>query len=127
MTEPALVTGGTVELTEDEAMSNAWAQLRKATVARQAAQSAEELARALFDELIGDCDKITASGQELAVYRHDGRFSGKKFTDDLPHLAARYTKWRAESYLDEDALKIDHPMLFEQYRARTLRPIGGSR
>jgi hypothetical protein len=127
VTAPSLITGGTVELRDNKDIAFAWAALRNATQARKTAEVEEARAREIFDRMIGDNDTITADGKEQAVYRHDGRFSTKRFSEDLPHLATQYTKWHAVSYLDEEALAADHPMLFEQYRARTLRPVGDAR
>jgi plasmid stabilization system protein ParE len=117
----------TVDLKTDRAVAVAWARLRDAQRRLEEAQAEVELYRGRFDEIIGDREQITADGRAVAFYRHDGRFSVKRFTEDMPHIASQYMRERVETSLDEAALKADHPYLYTQYRARTLRPAKGSK
>ena len=111
----------TVDIRTDKDVAYAWAALRAAQQRVDDATSELDRAREIFDRLVGDREAITADGLPVAVYRHDGRFSAKKFTEDLPHIADKYTRWEAKPFIDEKTLKSDHPGLYEQYRARTLR------
>jgi hypothetical protein len=126
MTVSPISAENTVDIKTDRAVAVAWARLRDAQRRADDAQKEVDLYRDRFDEIIGDRDHITADGRDVAFYRHDGRFSVKRFRNDMPHIAAQYTKIREETYLDEEALKTDHPYLYKQYRARTLRPAQGS-
>lgn len=116
-----------VDLRTDPTVAVAWARLREAQRRLEDAQKEVALYRDRFDEVIGGREHITSDGNDVAFYRHDGRFSAKRFTEDMPHIAASYTRERTESFLDEDALKRDHPYLYAQYRARTLRAARGAR
>jgi hypothetical protein len=113
-----------VDIGDEEELAVAWGDLRMAQEKVRQAEETLDAARERFDRLVGDRTTITAAGRELAHYKHDGRFSTKKFTEAFPHLAEQFTAWRAESYIDEAALRAAHPMLFEEFRARTLRPVG---
>lgn len=120
------VSEAVVDLRTDHAVAVAWARLREAQRRLEDAQKEVALYRDRFDEIIGDRDHIVADGRDVAFYRHDGRFSTKRFGEEMPHIAAQYTRTREEEYLDEDALKRDHPFLYTQYRSRTLRPARGA-
>lgn len=119
------VSGTTVDIKTDRAVAVAWARLRDAQRRLEEAQKQVALCRDRFDAIIGDRDHLTADGRDVAFYRHDGRFSAKRFTEEMSHIANQYTRTRTETYLDEEALKADHPFLYTQYRARTLRAAKG--
>lgn len=69
----------------------------------------------------------TAKGAEIVrcgnatawTWKANGTFAPKRFREEQPELAAKYTRTVEE--IDTDALKADHPELFTQYRARVLR------
>jgi hypothetical protein len=126
MTEPVQAENA-VDINANQDAAFAWTVLREAQ--KRVDEAAQELKRAreIFDQIVGNCEVVTAAGRELAFYRHDGRFSPKQFTQDLPHLADKFTRWKAKPFIDEEALKAEHPMLYKQYRARTLRITGEGR
>lgn len=114
-----------VDIMDDPELAQAWNEWQAAKAALANMEKLVDELRERFDRLVGDHDTLLADGKQVASYKFDGRFLAKKFTSDLPHLAAQYTSWRPAEFLDEESLAKDHPLLFEQYRARTLRPTKG--
>jgi hypothetical protein len=126
MTVTPEASGKAVDIRTDQTVAIAWARLRDAQRRLEEAAAEVELYRGRFDAIIGDREHITADGRDVAFYRNDGRFSAKRFTEDLPHIAEKFMVEKTETVLDEAALKAAHPFLYTQYRARTLRPAKGS-
>lgn len=126
MTVTPVAAEQAVDIRTDPTVAIAWARLRDAQRRLDEAQAEVDLYRGRFDAIIGDREHLTADGRDVAFYRHDGRFSVKKFTEDLPHIAEQFMEERTEVRLNEAALKAAHPFLYKQYRARTLRPAKGA-
>lgn len=61
-------------------------------------------------------------GAEAATYTKDGKFTESVFAKNYPDLVTEYTRFVTEKKLDVEALKADHPDIFEDCRAPTLRP-----
>ena len=61
-------------------------------------------------------------GAEAATYTKDGKFTESVFNKNYPDLVAEYTRFVTEKKLDVEALKAEHPEIFEDCRAPTLRP-----
>lgn len=125
MTVSPVEHSNVVDLMDDSELAQAWNEWQAAKQDMARAEKRVDEARERLDRFLGDRDTLLADGRQVASYKFDGRFSVKRFSEDLPHLAEQYTRWRPESYVDEKELEKDHPLLFEQYRARTLRPMKG--
>ncbi|MFK0172670.1 YqaJ viral recombinase family protein [Streptomyces sp. NPDC090306] len=69
---------------------------------------------------LGDSETAVTGGHPLYSWRRNGQFAPARFAAEHPELAARYT--RPLPGLDVAALAADHPHIYEQYRARVLRP-----
>lgn len=75
----------------------------------------------LREHLNGQDSEVRVNGNLAATVVRDGLFAYKKFTEENPHLADQYTRFVTEKKLDTKALEADHPALFEQYRATSVR------
>lgn len=64
---------------------------------------------------------ITLNGAQVASYTRDGNFTRTQFEAEQPELAEKYTRWVTEQKLDTEALRTEHPKVYEAYRAPTLR------
>lgn len=76
--------------------------------------------KAQFRKLMGDATLATIAGEDVFTYDKTAAFKGKEFAEDNPVLAAQYTKPVFKDELDVEALKRDHPALYERYRVRQL-------
>lgn len=72
--------------------------------------------------IIGD-DEIAADAdaERLYTWKQNGAFAAKRFREEHPDLAEKYT--HLVSVLDDKALASDKPELHRSYRARVLRTI----
>lgn len=61
------------------------------------------------------------NGAKVASYTQDGNFTETWFHKEQPELAREYTRPVTEMKLDREALLRDHPKVYEQYRAPTMR------
>lgn len=124
MTEIELVAEPAIELTETDEAIHAWQAWSRAKAMEAAAKREVAQTRRALDKILGDSQNLYLAGESVASYRNDGAFNEKKFTDDMPHIAAQYTAWKAQEVFDVDRFKADNPGLFEAYRSRTLRVKG---
>lgn len=75
--------------------------------------------KAEFQALMGEATLATIAGEEVFTYDKTATFKGKEFAEENPVLAAQYTKPILKDELDVQALKRDHPALYERYRSRS--------
>lgn len=83
------------------------------------AEHAKADAEAKLRALIGDNEQLVAGNKLYATCKANGTFAATRFAADHPDLAATLTVPKPS--LDVEAVKRDHPHLYEQYRARVLR------
>lgn len=74
---------------------------------------------------LGPAEVALAPGRELYSYRPTGTFASRRFRDEQPDLAAKYT--RLVETVDQRRLQAEHPDVYRRYRARVLRIPRGSR
>lgn len=75
----------------------------------------------LREHLNGKDSEVRVNGNLAATVVRDGLFAYKKFTEENPHLADQYTRFVTEKKLDVEALRTDHPALFDNYKATSVR------
>lgn len=74
--------------------------------------------KAEFKAAMGDAHVAKIDGEEVFTWRPIDKFAASQFKAEHPNLAKEYTRVVAKDELDADALRIDHPYLYEQYRVR---------
>jgi len=86
-------------------------------------KAAQEDIRAVENEmrmLAGANEIVKADGQIVWTNKQNSTFAPKRFRDERPDLAARFT--HQVDALDMDRLKAEEPDVYRSYRARQLRP-----
>jgi putative phage-type endonuclease len=97
------------------------ARLREKSVAAEKAALADsEALKNRVRALIGDAEQLMCGDAIVATWRNTGQFSEKRFREQQPDLAARYTRPVTADQLDTAALAADHPDLYRRCRARRL-------
>lgn len=71
-----------------------------------------------FQEYMGDAKVATIAGEVVFTYDHTDTFRWNQFEEENPVLAKQYTKPVLKDVPDLEALKRDHPALYERYRSR---------
>lgn len=113
-TDPTIVDAGTLDLVADYHAAHA---------AAKAAEEAKTLAGNRLRARLGDHTAAELEdGTKVATWKRNGTFSTGRFTAAEPALVAEYTQLVTTERLDVDGIKRDHPDLYEQHRARVLRP-----
>jgi putative phage-type endonuclease len=69
--------------------------------------------------LAGENEVAKAGGRPAWTWKANGQFSGRRFAEAEPEMAAEYT--RMVPALDLDRLKAERPDVYDAYRARVLR------
>jgi len=80
--------------------------------------------RKVLREHIGEGNTGTIDGHPVFNYGPTNKFAVKRFTDDYPQIAEQFTHAKVVQVLNEEELARALPDLFEQYRVRSLRPVG---
>lgn len=100
-----------------------WLPLRSSYEGTKAALRAAEYA---FDEtcnriraLLGPAQYGVCDGAEVVTWKQNGTFASSRFAAEHPALVEQFT--RPLPALDTEALKRDHPDVYDSYRARVLR------
>ena len=75
--------------------------------------------------MLGDAEEAVWEGETLFSRRQNGTFASKRFAQEHPELAAKYT--RLVDAIDTKALAADEPQIYRAYRARILRFPGGNK
>lgn len=89
--------------------------------ARQHLERYEKLVKeykAEFQRLMGDATTAIIHGQQVFTYDHTDTFRRTQFVEEHPVLAKEYTRPVYKEELDLEALRRDHPAVYEQYRSR---------
>lgn len=60
------------------------------------------------------------NGVKVAQYKQTGNFTRKWFEAEQPELTQQYTRLVTKEELDTEAIRRDHPELWEKYRAPTM-------
>jgi putative phage-type endonuclease len=114
--------------TEDPAQAREAIEIRSVLERRKAAKAAVKIAETNADtveaelkERIGEHSSIEVDGEVLVKLKNDGTFSPKRFAEEHPDLAAKFT--RTTEALDVKALAEAHPEIHTRYRARVVRPV----
>ncbi len=105
---------------DQEVVAPLMADFRAAKAAIKAAEQWADLLEAQVRELQGDGEVLVADGKAYATCVANGTFASKRFATDHPDLAAELS---TKLSFDLDRIKIEHPELYAQYRARVLRPL----
>lgn len=71
-----------------------------------------------FQNLMGDAREATIAGEVVFTYDNTETFRWVQFAEENPVLAKTYTKPVLKDVPDLEALKRDHPALYERYRSR---------
>ncbi|QKW07010.1 YqaJ viral recombinase family protein [Streptomyces sp. NA04227] len=69
--------------------------------------------------LTGENEVAQAGGKAAWSWKANGTFASKKFREAHPELAAKYT--HMVEAIDTEGLKVDHPEIYDEHRARVLR------
>jgi len=113
-----------IDLSGSDRAVYAWEAWEKAKAAELAAKREVARARRVLDNILGDASSVMVGDEEVATYRNDGAFNVKKFTEQMPHIAADYMKWEAKQVFDVDRFQAENEPLFTAFRSRTLRVKG---
>lgn len=71
-----------------------------------------------FQSLMGDAREAVIAGEVVFTYDNTDTFRWVQFAEENPILAKQYTKPVVKDVPDLEALKRDHPALYERYRSR---------
>lgn len=91
--------------------------------AKRADQYEEELRKAVGEHTEGYLD-----GEHRFSYRRTGPFASKRFTQDHPELARKFSLPKVVEELDTEALAYAEPELYLKYKARRFlltKEVGG--
>jgi hypothetical protein len=69
--------------------------------------------------LTGNAPVVKIGDEVVLTFAPKDQFSGTRFAAEYPDLAAEFTRVRAESYLDVEALREAHPDLAARYTVKT--------
>lgn len=83
------------------------------------------LAKNEIRAMLGDHEIGLVDGRPVMTWKRNGTFSAKRFREECPELAEKYTRLVEE--LDMEALKAGDPAVYRQYRSRALRLAGTGR
>lgn len=100
---------------------------RRERLSAEAERLAAEIA-ATQNELkamLGDAEIAVREGQPVFTWKRNGNFSPRRFRQEHPDLAEKYTVYTTPS-IDTAALKASHPDIYRACRARVFR-IAGSK
>lgn len=94
--------------------------LRYRSLLDQQKQIEKEIAglKAEFQAVMGDAHVAKIDGEEVFTWKPINKFATTQFKAEHPNLAKEFTRVVAKDELDTDALRAEHPYLFEQYRVR---------
>lgn len=79
---------------------------------------AAETIRKRIQSVMGERTEGHIGGRSVFTWRHTGQFNARRFAQDHPDLAVKYTVTVTRDEVDVDALKAELPELFTAYRAR---------
>jgi hypothetical protein len=85
---------------------------------REALVKQEEALKTDFKKLMGDATVALIDGEEVFTFDHTKTFRWREFSEENPILAKQYSKPVLVDEPDLEALKKDHPALYERYRSR---------
>jgi len=69
--------------------------------------------------LTGEAEFARVGNKNAWSWKQNGNFAPKRFRDENPELAEKYT--RMVEAIDTERLAADHPLTYASYRARVLR------
>ena len=71
-----------------------------------------------FQALMGDAREATIAGEVVFTYDNTETFRWVQFAEENPVLAKAYTEPVLRDVPNLEALRRDHPALYERYRSR---------
>ena len=94
--------------------------LRYRDLLGQLKQVEKEIAtlKAEFQVAMGDAHVAKIDGEEVFTWRPINKFATTQFKAEHPNLAKEFTRPVVKDELDIEALRAEHPYLFDQYRVR---------
>ena len=113
--------GAAVELDPADATALR-AQLEDLQQQAKDTEAAITLAKNQMRALLGDHEIGLVDGRPAVTWKRNGTFAVKRFREEQPELAAKYTHFVED--IDVEALKAGDPATYRQYRSRSLRLAG---